>query len=97
MVTQNFQGATPKSPHFSSIGFTADLEVPFPLFLPPPPHEASGASDSCGCKSYTYMSKKMFLNDRSLILHGKGRGPNYYQHSGSRVKNLQNSKGSNAC
>ena len=33
----NFQGTTPKPSHFSSIGFTADLEMPFPLFLSPPP------------------------------------------------------------
>ena len=44
VITQNFLGPRPKPPHFSSAGSVADLEVPFPLFLPPPLHEASSAS-----------------------------------------------------
>ena len=45
VVEQNFPWAKPQPRHFSSVGSAPDLEVPFPLFLPPPLHEASSASD----------------------------------------------------
>ena len=43
-VTPNFLGPRSQPRHFSNAGSTADLNVPFPLFLPPPLHAASSAS-----------------------------------------------------